>query len=139
MVAEKFVAESLHDKMKDFIKKGDRIFIPRSKNSRPYLAETLRLEGCIVDECYTYETISGKLPDKDCFDNVDTVIFTSPTTVNNMIKLVGITAIKEKKAVAIGPITGKELEKHNIVYDMSLEYTTDGVIDTILNGSESQQ
>ncbi|MEY8000255.1 uroporphyrinogen-III C-methyltransferase [Clostridium sp. Mt-5] len=136
MVAEKFVAESLHDKMKDFIKKGDKIFIPRSKNSRPYLAETLRLEGCIVDECYTYETISGKLPDKDCFDNVDTVVFTSPTTVNNMIQLVGITAIKEKNVVAIGPITGKELESHNIVYDMSHEYTTEGVINTILNGSE---
>ncbi|MCI1945254.1 uroporphyrinogen-III C-methyltransferase [Clostridium luticellarii] len=133
MVAEKFVAESLHDKMKDFIKRGDRIFIPRSKNARPYLAETLRREGCIVDECYTYETVSGKLTDKDCFQDVDTVIFTSPTTVKNMINLVGIAAISKKEVVAIGPITGKELEKHHIIYDMSGEYTTDGIIKTILN------
>ncbi|MFC0903622.1 uroporphyrinogen-III C-methyltransferase [Clostridium sp. MT-14] len=139
MVAEKFVAESLHDKMKSSIKKGDKIFIPRSKNSRPYLAETLRKEGCIVDECYTYETVLGKLPDGECFDNVDIVVFTSPTTVKNMICLVGIEAIRQKKVVAIGPITGKELEKHDICYHMSQEYTTKGVIDTIVHTMHNSQ
>lgn len=139
MVADKFVAESLHDKMKKFVKKGDKIFIPRSKNSRPYLAEALRGEGCIVDECYTYETEMGELPDKKCFDGVDIVIFTSPTTVRNMIHLVGTEAIKQKEVVSIGPITGKELEKHGICYHMSREYTTEGVIDTIVHTMNSSK
>ncbi|OAA94748.1 uroporphyrinogen-III C-methyltransferase [Clostridium coskatii] len=134
IVAEKFVAESLHDKMKGFIKKGDKVFIPRSKNARPYLAEALREEGCMVDECYTYETIAGSLTDKNCFNDVDTVIFTSPTTVRNMIELVGLSAIKEKQVISIGPITGKELKKHDIDYEMSEEYTTDGVIKRLLEG-----
>lgn len=132
LVADKFVAESLYDKIKDFVKEGDKIFLPRSKNSRPYLAEVLKKQGCIVDECYTYETITGDLPNKEVFNGVDMVIFTSPTTVRNMIELVGLENIKKKEVISIGPITGKELEKYNINYKMSEEYTTDGVIKLIL-------
>jgi uroporphyrinogen III methyltransferase/synthase len=49
-----------------------------------------------------------------------------------MIKIVGLEAVKEKKVIAIGPITGKALEKNNISYEMSSEYTTKGIIDKLL-------
>ncbi|MBV7275245.1 uroporphyrinogen-III C-methyltransferase [Clostridiaceae bacterium UIB06] len=132
IVAEKFVAESLFDKMKNFVKPGDKIFLPRSKQARPYLAEVLKEVGCLVDECYTYETVTGKLIDKSCFEDTDTVIFTSPSTVRNMIELVGLDSIKEKDVISIGPITGKELDKNGIKYSVSDEYTTEGVINKLL-------
>ncbi|MBC2580765.1 uroporphyrinogen-III C-methyltransferase [Clostridium sp. DJ247] len=132
IVAEEFVAESLFQKMKDFIKPGDKIFLPRSKNSRPYLAQVLREYGCILDECYTYETVAGDLPNKECFDEVDIVVFTSPTTVNNMIELVGLDKIKSKQVISIGPITGKTLENHAISYEMCDSYNIDGIISKLL-------
>lgn len=128
IVAEKFVAESLYDKLKNFISPGNRIFLPRSKNSRPYLSQVLKEYGCVVDECPVYETLCGDIYDPHCFDDVDTVVFTSPTTVRNMMELVGIEAIREKYIVAIGPITGKELKKNNLKYTMSETYTEDGII-----------
>lgn len=132
ITAEKFVAESLFDKMKDFVKPGDKVFLPRSKQSRPYLAGALKEVGCQVDECFTYETVTGELLDTSSFEEVDTVIFTSPTTVKNMIELVGLKAIKEKKVISIGPITGKTLEEHSISYDICDEYTMDGVIKKLI-------
>jgi uroporphyrinogen III methyltransferase/synthase len=132
ILAEKFVAENLFEKMKEYVKAGDKIFLPRSKNSRPYLADALREYGCIVDECYTYETVTGDLNNNESFEEVDIVIFTSPTTVNNMIELVGLEAIKEKKTVAIGPITGSILKSHDINYVMSEEYTINGIVNKLL-------
>ncbi|NMM64652.1 uroporphyrinogen-III C-methyltransferase [Clostridium sp. P21] len=133
IIAEKFVAESLFEKMKDFVKPGDKIFLPRAKNARPYLVEALREKGCTVDECYVYETVVGTLPNNKCFDNVDTVIFTSPSTVNNMIELVGVDSIKEKSVIAIGPITGSTLEKQGIKYEVCDEYTTEGVLKKLVD------
>jgi uroporphyrinogen III methyltransferase / synthase len=132
IVASKFVAESLYSEMKKFIHKGNKILVPRSKNSRPYLVEKLRESGCIVDECYTYETLCGDINEAVNFDDVDIVIFTSPTTVRNMVSIVGIDKIQKKSAIAIGPITGKELDKYNIKYKMSDTYTTDGIINKML-------
>lgn len=128
IIARKFVSESLYEELKDFIKPGDKIFIPRSKNSRPYLSQVLKKSGCIVDECFTYEIQCGNINDTRCFDDVDTVLFTSPTTVRNMIKLVGLKSIGKKDIIAIGPITGKELEKNGLEYTMSETYTIDGII-----------
>lgn len=137
IIAEKFVAESLFEKMKNFIKSGDKIFLPRAKNARPYLAEVLRENGCIVDECHVYETVLGTLPSERCFDDVDTVVFTSPSTVNNMIELVGVDSIKQKRVISIGPITGSTLEKQSIKYEVCDEYTTEGVIKKLLDKSNS--
>lgn len=137
IIAEKFVAESLFEKMKNFIKSGDKIFLPRAKNARPYLAEVLRENGCTVDECHVYETVLGTLPSERCFDDVDTVVFTSPSTVNNMIELVGVDSIKQKRVISIGPITGNTLEKQGIKYEVCDEYTTEGVIKKLLDKSNS--
>ncbi|MTK11454.1 MAG: uroporphyrinogen-III C-methyltransferase [Clostridiaceae bacterium] len=134
IVAEKFVAESLFDSMKKVVKPGDKIFIPRAKNARPYLVQVLKEAGCIVDECHAYETVTGSLHNKDSFDEVDTVIFTSPSTVENMIKIVGLESIKQKKVISIGPITGKALEKNDVNYEMCSEYTTKSIIDKLLEG-----
>ena len=63
---------------------------------------------------------------------MDVVIFTSPSTVKNMIKLVGIHAIKQKKSVAIGPITAKELENNGVNTFVCQEYSEEGIINKLL-------
>lgn len=131
-VAEEFISEDLFHKLNTKIKSDDKILIPCSKHSRAYLADKLRSCGAIVDKVHIYEPTCGELTDVNAFKNVDIVIFTSPSTVKNMIKLVGLDAINQKKSVAIGPITAKELELNSINPFVCKEYSEDGIISKIL-------
>ena len=45
---------------------------------------------------------------------MDYILYTSPSTVNNMITLFGVDKIKEKNNIAIGPQTFKALKENNI-------------------------
>ncbi|WP_434282056.1 uroporphyrinogen-III C-methyltransferase [Clostridium botulinum] len=128
-----FVAESLFEEMKNHIQKGDKILVPRSKDARPFLVDTLRKEGCAVDEVHIYETLCGQCTYTERFENADTVLFTSPSTVRNMISMVGIDSIKEKNIIAIGPITAAELDKNNIECSICDEYSINGIIDKLLD------
>jgi len=132
IVADHFVAESLFDKMKNYIKENDKILVPRSKDSRPYLVEELRKSGCYVDEIFTYETICGKLRLENEIKDVDIIVFTSPSTVKNMITMVGLETIKSKIALAIGPITAKALLDVGIEAIICDVYSTQGVISKLV-------
>ncbi|MGH4139105.1 uroporphyrinogen-III C-methyltransferase [Clostridium sp.] len=132
IIAEQFVSESLLAELEMHVKPGDKILIPGSKIARKYLGEELRKLNCSVDEVPIYEIGQGTLQNDGVFDNVDIVIFTSPSTVKNMISMLGINRIKEKECLAIGPITGKELSKNNIKYSVCDEYSCNGIIKNLL-------
>ncbi|MBY6953263.1 uroporphyrinogen-III C-methyltransferase [Clostridium botulinum] len=128
-----FVAGSLFEEMRKHIQKGDKILVPRSKDARPFLVDALRKEGCTVDEVHIYGTLCGQCTYTERFENADTVLFTSPSTVKNMISMVGIDSIKEKSIIAIGPITAAELDKNNIECSICDEYSINGIIDKLLD------
>ncbi|KEJ00337.1 uroporphyrinogen III synthase [Clostridium botulinum A2B7 92] len=128
-----FVAESLFEEMKKHIQKGDKILVPRSQDARAFLVDALKKEGCIVDEVHIYETLCGQSVHTERFEDADTVLFTSPSTVKNMISMVGIDDIKEKNIIAIGPITAEELDKNNIKCSICDEYSINGIIDKLLD------
>ncbi|KEI91276.1 uroporphyrinogen-III C-methyltransferase [Clostridium botulinum] len=128
-----FVAESLFEEMKKHVQSGDKVLVPRSKDARPFLVDALKKEGCIVDEVHIYETLCGQSSHIERFENADTVLFTSPSTVKNMISMVGIDSIKEKDIIAIGPITAAELDKNNIECSICDEYSINGIIDKLLD------
>ncbi len=79
-----------------------------------------------------YDTVIGENPNLISFDNCDTVIFTSPSTVENMITLAGIDKIKEKSIISIGPITSKALNIHQLSYIECDKIGTQGIIDTLI-------
>lgn len=132
LIAEDFVAESLFDALQKQVHSGDRILVPRSKQARPYLVEKLIELGCLVDEAHVYDILTGQLLDIDYFNQADQVVFTSPTTVKNLITMVGLEKIKQKKCIAIGPITNNELASHGIDADMCDKYSVDGVVSKLL-------
>lgn len=132
IIAEQFVSESLLSELKNHITPGDKILIPGSKNSRAYLVDELRKLHCAVDGVPIYEIQQGTLQNESAFDNVDIVIFTSPSTVKNMISMLGIDKIRGKECIAIGPITGAELYKNDIKYSICDEYSSDGIIKNLL-------
>ena len=133
IIADHFVAESLFEKMKTYLKAGDKVLVPRSIDARPYLVDELRNFGCLVDEVFTYETLCGKMRSANEIKDADIIVFTSPTTVKNMITLVGLQTIKSKKSLAIGPITAKELGENGIEATICDVYSADGIIKKLLS------
>ena len=74
----------------------------------------------------------GKLRDENEIKDVDLIVFTSPSTVKNMITMVGIENIKSKTALAIGPITAKALAEQGIEAIICDEYSAEGVINKLV-------
>ncbi|SHH70230.1 uroporphyrinogen-III C-methyltransferase [Clostridium grantii] len=134
--AKNFVAESLFESLKTEVNSGEKILIPRAKIARPYLVEELRKLDCIVDEVHVYDTVTGDLVNKRAFEDVDVVLYTSPSTVRNMIKMVGLEELKMKKSLAIGPITNKELQINGMEAVVCEEYSSQGLIEKLLEIKE---
>jgi uroporphyrinogen III methyltransferase/synthase len=139
ITCQEFVAEDLFKRLSKEVKPQDKILIPRSRNARGYLAEALREKGCRIDEVQSYEVIRGDMKNIGAFKNCNVVSFTSPSTVKNLVDMVGVELIKEKLCVAIGPITKKELDKFNIEAMVAEEYTTDGIIERLKLANASRK
>ncbi|MGL4849698.1 MAG: uroporphyrinogen-III C-methyltransferase [Clostridium sp.] len=131
--AKTFVAEGLFEEVKDLISKDDRVLIPTSLKARNFLEERIKGLGAVVDRVNIYDTIRGNLFDDRAFEDVDYVLYTSPTTVFNMIELFGLEKLKMKKAIAIGPKTREALEENNIESLMCKTHSEEGFLKEIVN------
>lgn len=139
-MSKNFVAESLVERMKEFVKKGDKILLPQSKISRPVLYDSLIKEGCVVDKIEIYNTVEGDIRNKESIEDnmkaVDIILFTSPSTVRNLIKMIGIENIKGKTIVSIGEITEKEIKKQGLDCYVCEESSVNGLIKKIIEIKE---
>lgn len=130
--AEEFVSERLSERLSAVLKPGDRVFIPASKETRPLLAKELSKTGSQVDLVHIYEPILGDNYRTHNLENVDVIVYTSASIVKNMIQLVGLDTLRAKKAVAIGPITGKELIDNDISCIACEDYSSEGIVKKLL-------
>lgn len=129
--AKEYVAESLFDEVKQYLKPGHKILIPRAKDARSFLKDSLLKEGAEVFEVPIYEAVYCKMGRKD-IEDADYFTFTSPSTVKSFMTSYGVEVLKNKKVVAIGPITKEELIKYGIFAETAEKHTIDGIIDKIL-------
>ena len=129
--SREFVGEKLFDTIKPFIKEGDRILIPSSSKSRPFLAEELKKLGAIVTKINVYDVTKGEVKNTKAFDEVDAILFTSPSTFENMKEMVGLDKIKEKICIAIGPITNKALNESGVNSFVCKEHSQEGFLKKI--------
>lgn len=130
--SEKFVSESLREILIKEVKKSQKILIPCSRLSRRNVAQALIDFGCLVDEVHIYEPVQGEVFNLKSLDEVDVVFFTSPSTVRSMINIFGTDKLREKMNISIGPLTFKELKKYGISSFISDEFTTEGMIEKLL-------
>lgn len=126
VMAKEFVGEGLFRALKPYLNKGEKVLIPCSSSSREYLKDEIEKLGLEVDRVNTYNTKCGDVKNNKAFEEVDIVLYTSPSTVKNMINMFGIEKIKEKKNIAIGPQTFKTLEENNIKSHMCKKHSEDG-------------
>ena len=86
-----------------------RVLIPRSNLALPIITEGLRQLGFEVDCVTAYINRMPEHPKKVNLDEIDRIVFTSPSTIDNFIRLYG--ALPEKKElVTRGPITEQHLQ-----------------------------
>jgi uroporphyrinogen III methyltransferase/synthase len=137
VIPEEYVAESLADRLRGLVRRGDRILLARAAETRDFLVRELVAMGAVVDEVAAYQTrpareqragLRAALAER----RVDVVTFTSSSTVRNFCALFPASELPrllEGVAVAcIGPITkataaGLGLRTHI----MPEEYTIPGL------------
>ncbi|HZP43246.1 MAG TPA: uroporphyrinogen-III C-methyltransferase [Candidatus Binatia bacterium] len=123
-------AEGLLEALPADAVRGRRILLPRASGARGILPETLRARGAVVDEVIAYRAVPP--PDADAAalraeldaGRVDALTFTSSSTVENFVALVGrdvlARAVRDgRPAVAcIGPVTAGTARAHGLPVDV---------------------
>lgn len=142
IMPRRFCAEGILQALRGKLKPGQKVLLPRARNARPLLPEGLRQQGASVDEIYLYQASVPKNSDKSIIEqimagHIDIITFTSSSTVNNFVKLLGknnISRLSRKTMIAcIGPITAATARKKGLhVSREAKEYTTDGLLAAIL-------
>ena len=86
-----------------------RVLIPRSNLAMPIIPEGLRQHGFEVDCITAYNNRMPEHPKKVNLDEIDRIVFTSPSTIDNFVSLYG--ALPEnKELITRGPITEQHLQ-----------------------------
>lgn len=132
IMAREFVGEGLFKELKSHLNKGEKALIPCSSLSREYLKVEIEKLEIEVDRVHIYDTVCGEIKNQNAFDEIDLILYTSPSTVNNMVEMLGVDKIKSKKNIAIGPQTYKALEIYNIESEMCKKHSEDGFLSEIV-------
>lgn len=141
-IPEVYMAEGILEAVKDIIKEGDRVLLPRADIARKALTEGLRVMGAVVEEIDIYRTTIPTCRREDLLEiletPVDYITFTSSSTVRNFIEILGEEnkhLIESSKVAVIGPITGQTAKDLGLAIDIEAEeYTIEGLVKSIREG-----
>ncbi len=135
LVPERFVAEGLLEYLRDV--KGKNILIPRAKVARDILPLELKRRGANVKVLPIYETVLNYPSSSqwDMLKSSDVITFTSPSTVENFLRITGEEGRKlcENMVVAsIGPITTEKAVSSGIRVDVTAsKHSINGLIESL--------
>jgi uroporphyrinogen-III synthase len=142
IVPEKYVAESVLEALRGKIFKSSRVLLVRAKVARDVLPTELQKMGAQVDVIEAYET---RVPDgageklKQVFTDPaarpHVITFTSSSTANNFLALLGENAREFLQGVcvaSIGPVTSETLGQAGFPPTIEArEYTMQGLVEAI--------
>jgi hydroxymethylbilane synthase len=147
LTPQRFTAENLASA---FIRKfgvgqrlrGTRMLLPAAKATRDVLRPTLEKLGVSVDVVEAYQNV---LPDVSTEEVItllhdrpaDYVIFTSPSTVNNLAVLLDsdqlVAHLPHTRVACIGPVTAKAAEQCGLtVHLLPPEHTAPAIVDLLV-------
>lgn len=108
------VIEVLHS-LKNFEKDSHPYFFwPHSALARPLISEFFKNQPWNFRECILYDTLLNQPGVPPVLSEIDEIIFTSASTVENFVKIYGKIPF-DKKITAIGPLTDKKLQNFSAV------------------------
>lgn len=88
---------------------GRSFFYPASADARPLLRNAIVERGGEVFFFPLYRTVIKRGDNHPPFQQIEKIVFTSPSTVKAFIELYGREFLMQKKIEAIGPVTKKVL------------------------------
>lgn len=142
-----FHAESLLDKVSQWLKPGDRALLPRGDLAREVLPKELKARGVEAVEIDVYETVLA-----DNHQNpyalewlreggIHMITFTSSSTVTNLLEVLRRSGIQEPVELlknipiaSIGPITSKTISELGLHVTLEAEEST---LDSMLEAIKS--
>lgn len=120
-VPEKYVAESVAEGMLKFFENVQdmKVLLPRAREAREVLPETLRAAGVKVDVLPVYETTPSDARREEVLEKLEAgeihcITFGSSSTVDNFLSLIPASTLKrfpQLKLACIGPVTAATLQK----------------------------
>ena len=139
-IPSQYYAEAIIKHFDSLEFKNNSALILRAKKARDILPQGLRETGMAVKVIDLYDTCidtDTKVLVKDVFkEKIDWVTFTSSSTVENFIKLLGKDyrrKLKGVKLASIGPITSGTLRKFGLKPSIEAKvYTIDGLVDAVV-------
>jgi len=146
LVPDDFVAEGLLDALerRGLAPAGARVLIPRAREARSVLPDTLRARGALVDVLPVYDTVAVDtltVP-AACIEAADYVTFTSSSTVRQFATLRARADPGDGRSLAerlanvhlcsIGPVTSETLRELGLTVAVEArEYTAVGLAEAI--------
>ena len=145
-IPEVFTAEGILESLKGVIKKGERVVLPRADIARKNLVEGLKQMEADVVEIEIYHTVVPIHNREELInifkEGIDIITFTSSSTVNNFISILGDenrVLLEDSKIAVIGPITSDSVNNIGLKVDYKAKkYTIEGLVDGIMEGLECQ-
>ena len=141
LVPPKFVAESVLVALAERGSlQGARVLLPRAEQARDALPDGLRALGAVVDVIPVYRTVAettdgAELATQLAAGRVDVVTFTSSSTVQHFVELVGRDAAVGSRyaAAVIGPVTAATARELGLpVAIEATEYTAPGLVQAMI-------
>ena len=127
---------------------GKRILYPRAELARDLIPRALRADGATVAAPLAYRTLAPEALDEDIRTQlqqkqIDAVTFTSSSTVNNLLDLLGADAVALLEGVAvvsIGPLTTETAVNRGLnvavePQDSTLEAMVNAMVEYFVPGS----
>jgi uroporphyrinogen III methyltransferase/synthase len=125
IVPEEFISEGVVAALNGLDMQGARVLIPRAEVARDVIPEGLKKLGATVDVAVAYRTVNSGRDAKELErlieeGKVDVITFTSPSTVNNFITIMGedFDLPENIRIACIGPITEKAAQKADLRVDI---------------------
>jgi uroporphyrinogen-III synthase len=140
MTPSRFLTEAIADELRDV--RGQRILLPRTEAAPPSLAEALRSRGAAVDEVAAYRTVLAPARSRSRLRalvdgrGIDTVIFTSASTVRGLLRLLGDRrdALRQMEIACIGPVTAAAVHQEGFTPAVvAEEHTVEGLVSAMVS------
>ena len=148
LTPQKFTAENLASA---FIRKfgvgqrmrGTRMLLPAAKTTRDVIRPSLEKLGVVVDIVEAYQNVLPEVSSEELValinnNPADYVIFTSPSTVNNLAVLLDSdqlsTYLPKTRVACIGPVTAKAAEQCGLdIHFLPDEHTAPAIVELLIN------
>lgn len=141
LIPDDFTAEGLVEEFEKLDIRNQVIGVPRTLSARPTLVnglENLNNEVIVAEAYKSLFPMNDRkvkeLVSKIENGEIDAITFTSPLTVENFVKIANGNIrdlLSNTLTVAIGPVTGRVLEKYKVDYIYPMTYTVKSMMEVL--------